>query len=112
MMARDNGKMYLGEVNGGAGSGDMTVTIEDQTYTGPIVRTGSDSSFGFYQAYGGGRSAFGISQSGGGNVTVKAILSSQDGRGLRCDIIGDGAGHGSGICVDDKGTVFDAVFGG
>ena len=112
MMPRDSGKVYSGEVRGnGFGSGTITVNIDGEIYTGPIVRTGSNGSFGFFQAYGGGKNTFATAQTLSSNVTVKAILSSHDNHGLRCDIVGDGHGHGSGICLDDQGKVYDAIFG-
>jgi hypothetical protein len=92
-------------------SGTMTIEIDGHTYSGPMFRTASNDTFGFFQAYGGTRSVFGMSQSFGGNVAVKAILSSSDDHGLRCDMTGDGRGHGGGICLDDQGRVFDVLVG-
>src|SRR5258706_72018 len=112
MMPRDSGTVYRGIANGnGMGGGTMTVEIEGHTYSGPMFRTGSNDSFGFFQAYGGTRSVVGVSQTVGGAVTIKGILSSADNRGLRCDLTGDGRGHGGGICVDDHGRVFDVLVG-
>ena len=110
MMPRDTGKIYSGTVQGSAtGSGTMSITIDDETYTGPIVRTSSGESFGFAQAYGPrGASAFGTFVSSSGDATVKGILSSKSGRGLRCEFLSNGSG-GGGICVDDRARVFDAV---
>jgi len=64
-----------------------------------------------HRAYSGRRSAVGFGQTFGGTVAVKAILSSPDNHGLRCDMQGDGQGHGGGICVDDQGAVFDVLIG-
>lgn len=112
MMPRDSGKVYSGTVQGSAtGAGTMSISIDGEQFTGPVVRTGSSDSFGFIQQYG-GKSGFssGSVVSVGGTATVKAILSSQNGRGLRCEFTSDGSG-GGGICVDDTGRVLDAVVG-
>jgi hypothetical protein len=109
LMPRDSGIIYVGTMQGSLGSGSMTVAIDGRTYTGPVVVTGSNESFGFFQAYGGGRTAIGVSETVASSVTLKAILASSDGHGLRCDIAGDGSGHGSAICADDKGRIYDGV---
>ena len=109
LMPRDSGTIYIGTMQGSFGSGTMTVVIDGRTYTGPAVVTGSNESFGFFQAYGGGHTTTGVSETIASSVTLKAILASSDGHGLRCDIAGDGNGHGSAICVDDKGRVYDGV---
>lgn len=112
MMPRDSGTIYRGIANGnGMGSGNISVEIDGRSYSGPKFRTASSDSFGFFQAYGGTKSVFGVSQTFGGTVAVKAILSSPDNRGLRCDLTGDGRGHAGGICVDDRGRVFDVLVG-
>jgi hypothetical protein len=113
LMARDSGRTYKGELSGGAaGSGTMTVTIDGTTYSGPAARVASNDTFGFASAYGwnshGGTStALGTSYTAG-DVTVKALLSSPDGRGLRCDLVGRYP-TGGGICVDDDKHVYDVI---
>jgi hypothetical protein len=112
MMPRDAGTIYRGVANGnGMGGGSISVDIDGRLYSGPMAQTASGDAFGFFQAYSGTRSAFGASQTFGGNVAVKAILTSQDNHGLRCDMMGDGRGHAGGICVDDQGRVFDVLVG-
>ena len=110
MMPRDSGKIYSGTVNGnGAGSGTMAITIDDEAYTGSVVRTSSGDSFGFVQQYGSkGTSSFGTVISSGGTANVKAMLASPNGRGLRCEFTSTGT-SGGGICVDDKSRVYDAI---
>lgn len=110
MMPRDSGKIYSGTVQGnGMGSGTMSITIDDETYTGPVIRTSSGDSFGFIQQYGSrGTSSFGTVVSSGGTANVKAMLASPNGRGLRCELTSTGV-SGGGICVDDKLRVYDAV---
>lgn len=112
MMPRDSGKVYSGAVQGSAtGAGSMTIDIDGQVYTGPVIRTGSSDSFGFIQQYGKKTGAStGSMVSVGGTATVKALLSSPAGRGLRCEFTSDGSG-GGGICVDDQGRVLDAIVG-
>lgn len=109
MMPRDSGKIYNGTVEAGVGGGTMSIAIDGETYTGPIIRTTSGDSFGFAQAYGkGGTSSFGMMASSGGTSNVKGILSSPNGRGLRCEFTSTGS-SGGGICVDDSSRVYDAV---
>jgi len=112
VMPRDSGKVYSGTVQGSAtGAGTMTIDIEGQTYTGPVVRTSSGDSFGFMQQYGKrGLMSTGTMASVGSTANVKAILSSPAGRGLRCEFTSEGSG-GGGVCVDDLGRVFDAIVG-
>jgi hypothetical protein len=110
MMPRDSGKVYLGTVQGSVtGAATMTIDIDGQTHIGPVVRTGSNDSFGFLQQYGKrGLTSTGTMASLGGTATIKAILSSPAGRGLRCEFTSDGSG-GGGVCVDDQGRVYDAI---
>lgn len=112
MMPRDSGKVYSGTVQGSAtGAGTMTIDIDGQQFTGPVIRTGSSDSFGFIQQYGKrGMMGTGTMASVGGTATIKAILSSPAGRGLRCEFTSDGSG-GGGVCVDDQGRVLDALVG-
>lgn len=113
LMSRDSGHIYTGSLDGnGMGTGTMTVAIDSTTYTGPAVRVGSNDTFGFASAYGfnnhgGTATAFANSYSIGDKF-VKALLSSSNGRGLRCDLRGQG-GIGGGICVDDGGRVYDVI---
>ena len=109
MMPRDSGKVFSGTVQGSlVGSGTMTVTIDGEVFSGPIVRTSSSEAFGFIQQYGRGGTSFGTVVSGGGTATVKGILSSPSGRGLRCEFTSSGNG-GGGVCVDDQSRVYDAI---
>jgi hypothetical protein len=111
MMPRDSGKVYVGDGRGdGRGGGQVLITIEGRTYSGPIMRTASSETFGFVQLYGArGQTVVGTTASGGGTVYVKALLASADNHGLRCDLSGDGMGHLGGICVDDEKRVYDVL---
>lgn len=112
LMARDSGKTFSGELSGhGMGSGTMTVVINDTVFTGPVVRVGSSDSVGISNAFIAGRhgtfSAVGTSFSQGDKF-AKALLSSPDGRGLRCELRGRLSG-GGGVCVDDNNRVYDVL---
>lgn len=89
----------------------MSIVVDGEQFSGPVVRTGSNDSFGFLQQYGQkSGSTLGTFTTVGGTASVKAILSSPSGRGLRCEFTSDGSG-GGGICVDDQGRVHDAIVG-
>ncbi|MEX3979136.1 hypothetical protein AB4Y45_09140 [Paraburkholderia sp. EG287A] len=81
-------------------------------HSGPVVRVASNDTFGFATAYGvnsRGQSATAISSASSiGDKYAKAILSSTDGHGLRCDLVGQFPTAG-GICVDDQRRVYDVV---
>jgi len=111
MMPRNSGKVYTGTAHGdGFGGGTVKVIIDGVSYEGPAMRTSSNDTFGFFQTYGSrGQSSFGTTESVGGSITVKAILSSPDSRGLRCDLVGDGMGHLGGICLDDRSNIYDVL---
>jgi hypothetical protein len=111
MMPRDSGKVYVGEGRGdGLGGGQMSIMVEGRRYSGPVMRTASTDSFGFSELYGSkGQAAYGTTTSFGGTVYVKALLSTPDNYGLRCDLTGDGMGHLGGICVDDDKRVYDVL---
>ena len=113
-MPRDTGKIYSGTmVRTGDGVGAITIVIDDTTYSGSVVRVGSNETFGFSNAYGqnskgNSASSFGLSIADGDQF-AKAILSSVNGRGLRCDMSGRYSG-GGGICVDDEKRIYDVIF--
>ena len=108
-MSRDNGRLYKGSIQGsGWNTGTITLPLENKVCTGPYAKGSSNDSFGFFQTYGAKGTSIGAVQNHSGNSTVKALLSCTDGTGLRCDFIG-GSGTGTGICVDSKEKVFDAI---
>lgn len=114
LMPRDSGKTYSGTmVSTGSGVGSITIVIDQVTYTGSIVRVGSNETFGFATAFGSNSrgttaSSFGSSFSDGDQFG-KAILSSSGGKGLRCDMSGRYS-SGGGICIDDEKRIYDVVF--
>jgi hypothetical protein len=109
IMSRDSGQIYKGVVHpDGFGAGTISMTVDGRTYNGPMARSSTNDSFGFYQSFGKNNSSGVVSTSGGHNIG-KAVLSSSDNHGMRCDLEGDGLGHGSAICVDDQRKVYDAI---
>lgn len=114
LMPRDSGKTYAGSmVTTGNGVGTVSIVIDQVTYSGPIVKVGSNETFGFATAYGYNNrrataNSFGTSFSDGDQFG-KAILSSTNGKGLRCDLSGRYS-SGGGICVDDEKHVYDVIF--
>jgi hypothetical protein len=112
LMPRDSGKMYHGVAeDSGSGEGRISITIDDKAYNGTWVATTPDRT----NAYVSG--GFGWGRRGGSIGTIvtmdnpqgseaKALLSSSDGAGLRCDFTA-GQGRGGGVCRDDKGREYD-----
>lgn len=111
LMPRDSGKTYSGEMEGRGGRGTMTMAMDGVSCTGPVAKVGSNETFGLINSFGtnsrGGFSSGLSTITTTGDVHLKAILSCSDGSGLRCDLTGRGSGGG--VCVDDKGRVFDAL---
>lgn len=113
LMPRDSGRMYSGTAQDtGRGEGPISIAIDDKTYNGTWVATTPDRATAYVSG------GFGWGRRGGGGlgtiVTMdnpqggegKALLSSSDGAGLRCDFR-SGQGHGGGVCRDDKGREYD-----
>lgn len=115
-MPRDGGQLYYGEAtNNQMGGGSVTLTIEGRTYTGQWVRTGSNDSYTILTTHarnnrGGTSTGTAFGQTVGAGGTGKAMLSSPDGKGLRCEFSGGGSGSGGGICIDDAQRVYDLMF--
>ncbi len=111
VMPRDSGTIYHGVwQNSGTGTSTMTITLPGGTYTGPVVRTTSAHTYGFYESFGwrGFGPGFGTVDFYGGTVRMKALLASPDGKGLRCDFSGDSY-HMGGVCADDSRHVYDVI---
>jgi hypothetical protein len=113
VMPRDSGTIYSGIAqDNGSGEGPISVTIENKTYNGTWVQATPDRTTGYVTGgFGWGRrGGFGL----GSMITLdnpqgseaKALLSSADGAGLRCDFR-SGQGHGGGVCRDDRGKEYD-----
>jgi hypothetical protein len=112
VMPRDSGKVYSGTAeDNGRGEGRMSIAIEDKTYNGTWVQMSPDHT----SAYVSGGLGFGRRWGGMGTIVTldnpqgteaKALLSSADGAGLRCDFK-SGQGRGGGLCRDDRGREYD-----
>lgn len=113
LMPRDSGKMYTGTAeDAGNGEGRISIVIDDKTYNGTWVATTPDRTAAYVSG------GFGWGRRGGvglGTIITmdnpqggegKALLSSSDGAGLRCDFR-SGQGRGGGVCRDDKGREYD-----
>lgn len=111
LMPRDSGTTYTGHMEGSGGTGTLSIAMDARSCTGPVAKVASGETFGFANTFGtaGGRSFAGLStMATAGDSQFKAILSCNDGTGLRCDLTSTG-GAGGGICLDDKGRVYDAL---
>jgi hypothetical protein len=100
----EDGKAHGGVVDFIAST--MTVSIDGDTYTGPITRgvsTGFMTGFAGTRAYSG--TMIGISDQ------FQALLTNSAGKILRCQFQSAG-GRGQGICQNNDGRTFDFVQGG
>ena len=110
LMPRDSGRIYQGTADdNGQGEGRISITIEGKAYNGTWVATVPDRATGWVSGgIGWGGRRFGsfvtIDTPQGGEA--KALLTSGDGSGLRCDLR-NAQGHGGGVCRDDKGREYD-----
>ena len=116
LMPRDSGRTYSGVMgNVSAGQGPISVTIEGKTYNGTWVESAPAYTTGWvgggmgygHRGWGGwgwGGGTIHMDTPGGG--AAKALLTSPDGSGLRCDLRGTRSG-GGGECRDDKGKEYD-----
>jgi hypothetical protein len=115
LMPRDSGRIYTGTAtDNGSGEGRVAVDIDGKAYSGTWVQLTPDRATGWISGgLGFGRGRFGF---GGIGTTItsenpygsesKALLSAQDGSGLRCDFR-TGQGYGGGICRDARGRDYD-----
>jgi hypothetical protein len=110
VMPQDSGKLYSGTADdNGNGEGRISIAIEGRTYSGTWVETQPAMTTGYVSG------GFGVRRGGLGSfITMdnpqgsesKALLTSPDGAGLRCDFKA-GQGRGGGVCRDDKGRLYD-----
>ena len=113
LMPRDSGKIYIGQLDGdGMGSGIATIDVDGVICSGPVVRVSSSevTTIGSTLGSVSGRnfSSTSIGVGGSGDTTIKALLSCNDGSGIRCELSGQNR-RGGGVCVDDKGRNFDVL---
>jgi hypothetical protein len=114
LMPRDSGKTYGGVMDGFAGGeARISVTIEGRAYNGTVVESAPAYTTGWvggagygYRGWGGWGmgGSYSVDNPNGGQG--KALLTSSDGGGLRCDFQGTRSG-GGGVCRDDKGKEYD-----
>jgi hypothetical protein len=105
--ARDNGQIYKGSAHpDGFGSGSIEMTVDGRTYTGTIQQNSVTGGLAV-AASGAGIAGAAIP----GHNTGGAILTSQDGHSMHCDLAGNGLNHGTALCQDDQGRVYDATVG-
>ena len=112
LMPRDSGRMYQGSAeDNGNGEGRISIAIDDKAYNGTWVATAPERTSAYVSGgFGWGRRGGGI----GSIITMdnpqggeaKALLTSSDGAGLRCDFR-SGQGRGGGVCRDDRGREYD-----
>ena len=108
-MPRDSGNVVTGQIVADRiNTATMDITIDGERYTGLWVKATTNDSVGLLQQFGPRGPSLGVVTASGGTRIVKGIFSSPSGRGLRCESTATGMG-GAGICVDDKGRVFDVT---
>jgi hypothetical protein len=115
LMPRDSGRLYQGiATDDGTGTGHVDIAIEDKRYSGNWVAVTPDHTHGWvsggvgYGRHGWGFGGFGasVTMDNPYGTESKALLTAQDGSGLRCDLR-SGGGYGGGFCRDDQGRVYD-----
>jgi hypothetical protein len=116
LMPRDSGRTYSGTLESvSGGEGRIAIDIEGKRYAGtwvesaPAYTTGYVSGgygHGGYRGWGGWGLGGTISMDTPGGGMAKALLTSPDGSGLRCDFRGTRSG-GGGMCRDDAGKEYD-----
>jgi hypothetical protein len=113
LMPRDSGRIYTGMAeDNGSGEGRMSVAIDGTSYSGTWVQSTPERTSGYVTGgFGWGRRGWGglgtvITVDNPQGSEAKALLSSADGAGLRCDFK-SGQGRGGGVCRDDRGKEYD-----
>ncbi len=113
VMGRTSGKIYTGTAEDhGSGEGRMSITIEGKTYNGTWVETQPAQTTAYVMGgFGWGRRGWGglgsyITIDNPQGSEAKALLTTSDGSGLRCDFK-SGQGKGGGVCKDDGGREYD-----
>ena len=113
VMPHDSGRLYAGTATDtGSGQGPIAIDIESKHYAGNWVQTTPSTSYGYVSgAYGWGWHRWGgvgatVTMDNPAGGEAKALLTAQDGSGLRCDLR-IGQGTGGGYCRDDAGRQYD-----
>lgn len=124
LMAKDSGKLYKGQVTEcRSGTCNMSINIDGELFAGVIVKATSNQFNEFNATQGNanissphlpfstkniGYSATSTSSTDGGTSIMKGLLSSSNGKGLRCEFTATGEG-GAGTCIDDNKRVLDGL---
>lgn len=111
---REGGKSAFGTAHDlGPGQARVSIDIGDKTYGGTWTQVTPERSTTYVGASSWGWWDWGpnsASARAAGQTVAKALLQALDGSTLRCDFFGPTLDHGTGICVDDKGQIFDVRF--
>ena len=115
VMPRDSGKIYTGTAqDSDRGEGPISITIEGKTFNGTWTETQPATTTGYVMGgFGWGRRGWGglgsfITLDNPQGSEAKALLTSSDGSGLRCDFkSGTERRVGGGVCRDDRGREYD-----
>jgi hypothetical protein len=114
VMPHDSGRIFTGRATDtGSGQGPISIDLENRQYTGTWVATTPSRTYGVVaggwgwgRGWGWGAAGSTVSMDNPAGTEAKALLQSQDGTGLRCDLR-IGQGTGGGMCRDDAGRVYD-----
>ena len=115
VMPRDSGKIYTGTAqDSGGGEGPISITIDSRAYNGTWIETQPSTTTAYVMGgFGWGRRGFGglgsfITMDNPQGSEAKALLTTADGSGLRCDFkSGQERRGGGGVCKDDRGREYD-----
>jgi hypothetical protein len=114
VMPRDSGMIYTGTAQDtGGGEGPINITIDGKAYTGTWIETQPSTTTGYVMGgIGWGRRGFGglgsfITMDNPQGGEAKALLTSPDGSGMRCDFKSGVERRGGGVCKDDRGREYD-----
>jgi hypothetical protein len=115
LMPRDSGRMYTGlATDNGSGEGRVSVEVDGKSFSGTWVATTPGRTNAYVMGglgFGRGRFGFGgfgtsVTMDNPDGTRSKALLTAQDGSGLRCDLR-MGNPFGGGVCRDDRGREYD-----
>jgi len=113
VMPHDSGRIYAGTATDtGSGQGPIAIDIGNKHFAGNWVQTAPSTTYGYVSgSYGWGWHRWGglgatVTMENPAGGEAKALLTAQDGSGLRCDLR-IGQGFGGGLCRDDAGRQYD-----
>lgn len=116
-MSRADGKIYVGSMKKtGDGQATIQVDIQGQIYKGNLSRITSEQYMSYVGTFatdglGNRASASSMGYGMGANASFMALLSNQNGDGMRCALQGDRmSGTGGGYCMDAKNNIYDVMY--